>query len=148
MPLRGMNIWVVLNYALIMVLSIAVMNFMTITDIEAKKYERNEQLTEVRFMYCDILEIFLATELKYFSFLIFLQFNSTKMHFLSSLCQTLPWTLVIQWWATHAWILLLLIRLTWLCMIIFLPLVIHGKMAVFCRKNPCVYFWIIYSKSC
>lgn len=47
-----------------MVLSIAVMNFMTITDIEAKKYERNEQLTEVRFMYCDILEIFFGHRIK------------------------------------------------------------------------------------
>ena len=74
------------------------------------------------------LEIFLATELKYFSFLIFLQFNLTKMHFLYSLCQAFPWTLVIQWWTIYVWIILLL---TWLCMIILLPLVIHGKMTVF-----------------
>lgn len=44
----------VLNFALLMVLSKVVMNFMTITATEAKKYERNEQLTKIRHLNCDI----------------------------------------------------------------------------------------------
>ena len=34
------------------------------------------------------------TYIQYFSLLMFLHFNLTKMYFLSSLCQTIPWTLV------------------------------------------------------
>lgn len=75
MSSHGTKTLVVLNCALLMVLSTAVMNFMSITDFEARKDERNKQLTKVRYLYCDTLSIFLATELKYFSLLIFLQLN-------------------------------------------------------------------------
>ena len=83
------------------------------------------------------LGIFLARELKYFSFLIFLQFNLTNIHFLYSMCQAFPWSLVIKWWTTHVGIILLL---TWLCRITLLPLVIHGKMTVFAgRIHVCTF---------
>lgn len=54
------------------------MNFMTITNLEAKKNERNEQLSKTRCLYCDILEIFLDTEIKYFFCLIVLKLYFVK----------------------------------------------------------------------
>lgn len=69
MPSCAMNALVVLNCILLVTLSIVVMNFMTITNLEAKKNERNEQLTKVRCLYWDILEIILATEINAFPFL-------------------------------------------------------------------------------
>lgn len=61
MPSCGMNTLVVLNCVLLVILSIEITNFMTITDLETKKNERNEHLTKVRCLYRAILEIFLAT---------------------------------------------------------------------------------------
>lgn len=61
MPSCGMNTLVVLDCVLLVVLTTEITNFMTITDLEAKKNERNEYLTKVRCLYCAILEIFLAT---------------------------------------------------------------------------------------
>lgn len=54
MPPCGMKALAVLNFALLMVLSKAVMNLMTITATEAKKYEKNEQVTKVRHLNYDI----------------------------------------------------------------------------------------------
>lgn len=51
MPSCAMNALVVLNCTLLVTLSIVVMNFMTITNLEAKKNERNDQLTKVRCLY-------------------------------------------------------------------------------------------------
>lgn len=131
----GTNTSVILNCALLMVLCIVIMNFMTITDIEAKKYKRNEQLTKVRCLYCDILEIFLATNYKYFSFLIFLQVNSTKNAF--SIFSAPDTSLDSDGTVIDNTCLNIFTSernsLTWFCRTIFLPLVSHGKMAVFCR---------------
>lgn len=54
MPPCGMKALAALNFALLMVLSKVVMNFMTVTATEAKKYKRNEQLTKIRHPNCDI----------------------------------------------------------------------------------------------
>lgn len=54
MPPCGMKALAALNFALLMVLSKVVMNLMTRTATEAKKYERNEELTKVRQLNCDI----------------------------------------------------------------------------------------------
>ena len=54
MPPCGMKALAALYFALWMVLSKIVMNFMTVTATEANKYERNEQLTNIRHLNCDI----------------------------------------------------------------------------------------------